>query len=187
MSLYRSLFGKLDWRQESGAANRNYVGIAIVILLVTAVGLPAAARRRPSIPQPVAFDHRKHTEDLGLTCEFCHKYVRVGAHAGLPDVETCSVCHSVVQGTSEEAEKVTELIAEGNQLNFKKLFRMPSHVFYTHRRHVGIAELSCETCHGAIAETEHPPGRPLLNITMKFCLDCHREQGETLNCNACHR
>jgi hypothetical protein len=182
-----SLFEKLGWRQQSGAADRRYVAVAIVILVSAAIALPAAARRNPAIPQPVAFNHRKHTQDLGLTCEFCHKYVRAGAHAGLPDVETCSMCHQARQGTSAEAAKVTELIAAGNPLHFNKLFRLSSHVFYTHRRHVGIAELECNNCHGAIAETERPPDRPLLEITMEFCMDCHREQGQTLDCNACHR
>jgi hypothetical protein len=184
---YWLLFEKFGWHGESGAADRRYLGVAVVILVLAAIALPAAARRNPAVPQPVAFNHRKHTQDLGLTCEFCHKYVRVGAHAGLPDVETCSMCHTARQGTSEEAARVTELIAEGNPLHFKKLFRLPSHVFYTHRRHVGIAELECDNCHGAIAETERSPDRPLLEITMEFCIDCHREQGRTLDCNACHR
>ncbi len=97
------------------------------------------------------------------------------------------MCHSTRQGTSEEAARVTELIEQGDSLRFNKLFRLPDHVFYTHRRHVGIAELECQNCHGAIASTERPPKRALVEVTMDFCMDCHREQGETLDCNACHR
>jgi hypothetical protein len=26
-----------------------------------------------------------------------------------------------------------------------------------------------------------------VEVTMDFCMDCHREQGQTLDCNACHR
>lgn len=97
------------------------------------------------------------------------------------------MCHSVAQGTSEEASRLTEILTSGGPLQFNKLFRLPSHVFYTHRRHVGIAELPCATCHGAIAETTRPPERPLVDIKMQFCLDCHRERDQTLDCNACHR
>lgn len=179
--------GRWKQYQDSGRIDKRYLGIALVFVILVAVGGPVVASRESAILQPVAFNHKKHTQELGLTCEFCHKYVRTAAHSGLPDVETCSICHRVPQGTSAEAAKVTELIAEGNPLRFNKLFRMPSHVFYTHRRHVGIAELECQVCHGAIDETESPPDRPLMRITMEFCMDCHREQGETLDCNACHR
>ncbi len=161
--------------------------LAIVVLLIAAAVVPLLARRGPAIPQPIAFNHRKHTQDLGLACEFCHKYVRQGAHAGLPAADTCSMCHSVPQGSSTEAARVTELITEGDPLQFNKLFRLPSHVYFTHRRHVGIGELECENCHGAIANTERPPGRPLVRITMEFCTDCHAEREQTLDCNGCHR
>ena len=97
------------------------------------------------------------------------------------------MCHTTTQGTSEEAARVTELITQGDPLQFNKLFRLAPHVFYTHRRHVELAELECQTCHGAIATTERPPSRPLVKVTMDFCTDCHREQGQTLDCNACHR
>ena len=161
--------------------------LAIVVLVLAAVVVPLLARRGPAIPQPIAFNHRKHTQDLGLACQFCHKYVREGAHAGLPGADTCSMCHSVPQGTSTEAARVTELITAGDPLQFNKLFRLPSHVYYTHRRHVGIGELECENCHGAIANTERPPERPLVRITMEFCMDCHAEREQTLDCNGCHR
>ncbi len=158
-----------------------------VVLVLAAVLVPFVARSRSAVPQPIDFNHLKHTQDLGLNCEFCHKYVRTGAHAGLPGAETCSICHQVPQGTSEEAARVTELLTEGSPLQFNKLFRLPTHVFYTHRRHAGIGELECQNCHGPVDETERPPDRALVRITMDFCMDCHREQGQTLDCNACHR
>ncbi|MGD2136505.1 MAG: cytochrome c3 family protein [Gemmatimonadales bacterium] len=162
------------------------------LLVVVAVGavvvvVPVAAGHDAPVPQPVAFNHRKHTEDLGLDCSFCHTYVRTGAHAGLPDAQTCVMCHSAPQGTSAAAARVTELLQQGDSLRFNKLFAMPEHVFYTHRRHVALGELGCEICHGAIATTERPPPQALVEVTMDFCMDCHREQDQTLECNACHR
>ncbi len=97
------------------------------------------------------------------------------------------MCHQVPQGTSEEAARVTKLIADGDSLRFKKLFKLPSHVFFTHRRHVGIARLDCTDCHGNIAETERPPDRPLVKIKMKVCLSCHREEDQSVDCVSCHR
>jgi hypothetical protein len=175
------------WRRRPRGRLARRVSFGLAAVLLVAVVVPLIATRSPAVPQPVAFNHRKHTEELGLNCEFCHVYVRRGAHAGLPDARTCSMCHSTPQGTSEEAARVTRLIEEGDPLRFNKLFRLAPHVFYTHRRHVELAELECATCHGEIAATERPPKRPLVEITMEFCMDCHREQGQTLDCNACHR
>ncbi len=174
-------------RHHGARRLRGFVVAAVALVLIFVVVLPLLARRGPAVPQPVEFNHRKHTEDLGLNCEFCHKYVRTGAHAGLPDAETCTICHQTPQGESREAARVTELLAEGDPLHFNKLFRLADHVFYTHRRHAGIAELECETCHGPIAQTLRPPRRPLVRITMDHCMDCHRERAETLDCVACHR
>ncbi len=172
-----------------GGGWRRSVVLALLLLATAAAALAVVreANRGPPVRQPIAFNHRKHTRDLGLACDFCHQYVRVGAHAGLPGAEICSLCHSVPQGESEEAARVTALITQGAPLKFNKLFRLPSHVFYTHRRHVGIGELECQECHGAIADTERPPERPLVSMTMDYCLDCHRQREETLDCNACHR
>ena len=155
--------------------------------LVGLVALAAVVSCQTAVPQPVAFNHLKHTKDLGLDCQLCHQQVSTGAHAGLPDATTCTMCHLAPQGTSAEAARVSALLTAGDPLRFNKLFRLPSHVYYTHRRHVAIAQLDCRTCHGEIATTERPPGRPLVRIDMGFCLDCHRTKGQSVDCVSCHR
>lgn len=167
------------------ASRHPYAFGALVFLAILALAL--TTRRGPTVGQPIAFNHLKHTSELGLDCAFCHQYVTSGAHAGLPTEEQCAICHRTIQGSSEEAARVTELIEAGAPIRFNKLFLMPDHVFYTHRRHVAIAELECTECHGGIAETDRPPDRALVPITMDTCMDCHRDRGQTLNCNACHR
>ena len=162
-----------------------------LVLILAALVLVAAAARALSmgreVAQPIAFNHRKHTQDLELGCELCHSRVRTGAHPGLPALETCAMCHQARLGTSAEAARVTELVTSGRPLVFAKLFRLPAHVLYTHRRHVGIANLECRNCHGDIALTTTPPKRPLVRITMAYCLDCHRRSGQSTDCIACHR
>jgi hypothetical protein len=170
-----------------GSARRRALYLILGLIFVAAVVVPLFASRRARIEQPVAFNHLKHTQELGLDCEFCHTYVRKGAHAGLPDAQTCSLCHQALEGTTAEAARVRELLAEGDPLQFNKLFRLPPHVFFTHRRHVAIAGLECENCHGGIADTERPPERPLVKVKMSFCLECHRERGQSVDCTACHR
>lgn len=172
-------------RDADGRLRPAVVVAATVVLVLLALG--GLSARPGAVDQPIAFNHLKHTEELSLDCTFCHKYLETSAHAGLPGAETCSICHSTVQGTSEEAARVTALLEEGDALRFSKLFRLPDHVFYTHRRHVGIGELECRNCHGEIASTERPPARPLVRVTMEFCIACHAERGVTNDCTACHR
>lgn len=158
------------------------LGLPLVVLVLFLWG----SRPLP-VAQPIAFNHLKHTKDLQLACEFCHQYVTSGAHAGLPGSETCAICHQVRQGESPEAARVTELLTAGTAFRFNKLFRLPGHVNYRHRRHVGIAKLECRNCHGGIAETVRPPSRALVRIDMDFCLACHRARQQSLDCVACHR
>jgi hypothetical protein len=169
------------------SAGRGKAALKIGLLALAAALLVAIPLRTPPVAQPVAFNHRKHTKDLKFECQFCHQHVTTSAHAGLPDAKVCVMCHQVRRGTSPEAARVTELLARGDSLRFQKLFRLPSHVNFTHRRHVGIATLPCENCHGAISDTERPPERPLVTIRMAVCLDCHRAKGQSLDCIACHR
>jgi hypothetical protein len=159
-------------------------GVVLLAALVLILGLTTGSG---AVPQPVAFNHRKHTQDLQLGCDFCHQYVNTGAHAGLPDGSICAMCHQAPLGTSEEAARVTELLAAGDPLRFNKLFRLATHVTYSHRRHAGIAQLPCARCHGGIATTERPPDRPLVEVDMTFCLDCHRASQQSVDCLACHR
>ena len=159
----------------------------VVAALALVVAVARALAGNPGVVQPIAFNHRKHTQDLQLGCELCHPRVRIGAHPGLPTLETCAMCHQAQQGTSAEAARVTELVTAGRPLVFVKLFRLPPNVYYTHRRHVGIANLECRNCHGDIALTTTPPRRPLVKIRMADCIACHRAQRQSTDCNACHR
>lgn len=164
----------------------SWRAVPVVILgaLALVVGL---ARRSPAVSQPIAFNHRKHTQDLQLSCDFCHQYVASAAHAGLPGRDVCANCHAAPLGESKEAARLSEALSRGDSLQFHKLFRLPSHVNFTHRRHVGIAKLECQVCHGDIAGTERPPARPLVTIRMAFCLNCHQAKEQSLDCVACHR
>lgn len=164
--------------------------IGAIVLLATALGYAGGrALFRPveRITQPIAFSHQKHTVDLGIDCTACHDLVTTADHASLPMLSTCMSCHEAAQTDRPEEQKVRDLAAAGKDDVFLKLFRMPDHVFYSHRRHVGIAHLKCETCHGGIAATTEAPERPLVRITMAFCIDCHRRDNVSSDCTRCHR
>ena len=126
-------------------------------------------------------------EEIGLTCDVCHEFYASGQHSGLPTLETCLGCHEDPQTESEEEQKIRDLAADGNLDVFRKLFKMPDHVFYSHRRHAEIGEVPCEACHGAVAATSAPPTRPLVRVSMDFCIECHEGDGVASECTTCHR
>lgn len=161
-------------------------------IVVVSATIGYAAGRVAFLPseratQPIAFSHRKHAGDLALDCGLCHPTAATGAHASLPTLKTCLECHAEAQTESAEEKKIRDLAAAGQDDVFRKTFRLADNVFYTHQRHVTVAKLPCETCHGAIAATVKPPERPLKRITMDFCVDCHARGGVTEDCTRCHR
>jgi len=157
--------------------------------LVCGTGGFAAGRHllRPSdrVEQPIAFNHAVHADVAD--CDTCHMYYSERNHSGLPSLELCMECHEDAVTESAEEQKIRDFMAAGNPPEFRKLFRLPDNVFYSHRRHVSLGELECETCHGAIAATLTPPEEPLIRISMQFCLDCHEDHGVSESCTACHR
>jgi len=172
---------------EERLSPRRRLLVGLFFLLMGAAGFAVGrVGLRPAKPvsQPMAFDHRLHVEEAEIECDTCHEHVTTGEHAGLPSFELCLDCHEEPESDAEA--RVVELAAAGTA-SFKKLFRMPDHVYYTHRRHVGVAQLDCEQCHGAIASTVAPPETPLVRITMDTCIDCHRREGVRSSCTACHR
>lgn len=139
------------------------------------------------VTQPIQFNHQKHVKGAGIDCSTCHQYYAEHQHSGLPDLSVCTTCHQQPITKSPEERKLIALAASPSPPAFQKLFRIPDHVYYSHRRHVTVAGLHCETCHGAIADTTRPPATPLVRITMSTCTGCHTRVSVQTDCTACHR
>jgi len=164
--------------------------IGAIVLISGAIGYTGGRvlfRPQERVVQPVSFSHQKHVAELEIECTLCHEFSGEGAHAGLPPLTTCMDCHEEAQTESAEEEKIRTLAQAGEDDVFRKLFRLADHVFYSHRRHVEVAGLECENCHGSIAETSEPPEHPLKRITMDLCLDCHERSEVSDDCTRCHR
>jgi hypothetical protein len=169
-----------------GPAERLTAGA--VLLLLGALGFAAGRtllRPEREVVQPIAFNHLLHAD--ALDCATCHEHYEDSRHSGLPGLTTCLMCHEEALTEEAEEERIRELAASGEEDVFRKLFRLPDNVYYSHRRHVGIGGLECVECHGAIAETETPPRIPLVDITMDFCIECHEDRGVPSDCTRCHR
>jgi menaquinone reductase, multiheme cytochrome c subunit len=152
------------------------------VMLLDGQALPGA----PAVEQPILFNHKLHV-DNGASCPDCHTQVLEGMRAGRPSLDTCMGCHSEAQTKSPEEEKIRQFAKDGREIPWKQVYRLPAHVYFSHRRHAGLAKIQCEVCHGAMAEMTAPPTAPLVVHTMGFCLDCHRRSNASVDCLACHR
>jgi hypothetical protein len=63
--------------------------------------------------QPIAYSHRLHAGELGISCLFCHYGAATSRNAGIPPASLCMSCHKVVTAgkdvvLAEEALAKTE-------------------------------------------------------------------------------
>lgn len=160
---------------------RKYgVGVLIAATLLWAMA------PRP-VTQPIAFNHSLHVGDVGLDCTECHSYVLTGARATIPNVEECGMCHAEALTESEEEQRLVAFVESGEPIPWRKVYRVPDHVYFSHRRHAAIAGIECERCHGPMAERTLPVTRPAVRLTMDACIECHDQSGVTNDCITCHR
>ena len=159
--------------------------LPLVVTTAVVTLLPRHGSTRP-VRQPIAFNHKKHVEENSLTCSTCHAFYEKEAFSGLPGADVCAVCHLEPQGKSAEERELVRMLQAGTPLDWAPLFRQPSHVFSSHRRHVVVAKLECPTCHGQLANSTRPPAR-VRRLVMQDCIDCHRRLGASTECTACHR
>lgn len=133
--------------------------------------------------QPYPFSHPEH---LGMACEACHTGVEARASAGIPGGEVCARCHATSPLPGEGMERAWGGMV-GGQARWNKLYQVPDHVYFSHRRHVILANTECAACHGVMADRATPPAHPLVEISMDRCISCHRKNSVTDDCAACHR
>jgi hypothetical protein len=155
----------------------------------------------PRVTQPIQFPHKTHVE-LSLQCASCHDRAERDAVAGRPPTAFCLSCHSGGDATAEI--KKIQAFEQGGEIPWKRVWRLPSHVYFPHRTHVVTAEVACQTCHGPMETLDRPPARPLRKLAMDDCIGCHEKRNgraersagpvaavtvRTLStdCIACHR
>ena len=162
--------------------------LALVVLVLLVGGAIAAglAWRGPALEQPIAFNHELHVEEMGAECTDCHQHVLDGARATIPNIGVCADCHEEAQTDSPEEARLVEYIQAGEPIPWLKVYTVPDHVYFSHRRHAAIAEIACETCHGEVGQQSQPVTRPAVEMTMDHCMDCHEETGASNDCIWCH-
>jgi hypothetical protein len=159
------------------------------IFLLSVAGLVLGYNLSPLLPgrgveQPLSFNHQIHRV---MDCTLCHAGAKAGVKAGFPEAEVCQKCHAISPLADIKYQEVWKQAESGNQLLWNKLAKVPEHVYFSHNRHVHLAGLNCQQCHGMISTTARPPSSPLMKISMGSCLNCHLENNVSQDCAACHR
>lgn len=157
----------------------------LFIAAVTA-GLLVWIRQGGLTPQPAPFNHKKHV-DFGIACEACHVGAVEAVKATLPPIQTCALCHVPDKETPPTPKSLAAYIRQGKEIPWRKIYQAPPHVTFSHQRHVAMAGLACQTCHGDISRMEKALLRPPVPLEMERCLACHRKEKVTTDCLACHR
>jgi Cytochrome c7 and related cytochrome c len=137
---------------------------------------------RPS--QPIAFSHKKHLAN-GMKCVDCHTGVDKGPDAGLPSIKFCMMCHQAIDTDNPEIKKIAAYYAKGQDIPWRRVYWYypDAHVKFWHAPHIR-AGVSCKTCHGDMRQ--QTVAVRSVNLTMGFCIDCHRAKKASLDCTTCH-
>lgn len=133
----------------------------------------------------ISFSHELHVDEYDISCQYCHSGVRKGRYAGIPSLQTCMGCHSIIAAESEAIEELRDRVENQEQITWKRATYVGDFTFFNHREHFKKG-ISCVECHGSTAEidSKSPPAEIR---KMTSCIDCHRQYEATMDCLACHR
>jgi len=137
------------------------------------------------VEQPFEFPHNIHVGRQIACTEYCHESVSAGPVAGLPSVRTCLGCHRTIATDRPRIRQITEMREQGRDFAWKRVFGYPaqSHVRFNHAPHIR-ANVECSTCHGNIGAQS--VAQRNVEMTMGFCVNCHRERKAPDDCLTCH-
>lgn len=139
---------------------------------------------RPIPVQPIAFTHRRHIEKQ-INCTSCHASVDQGPVAGIPSVKICMLCHTTIATDRPEIKKVAGYAERGEEIPWQRVYAFTpyGHVRFNHAPHIR-AGVDCAKCHGDLSK--QTVAQRAINLTMGYCLDCHKAKNASTECIACH-
>lgn len=132
------------------------------LLLILLLAFPTAQA------QDGPFSHKKHAP-LKLACTHCHTTAEKQDRAGFPALATCKTCHTSIADRKIPAQRIYKV----------KDFVVFSHVTHT------AAKMACAGCHGEVYTLE-VMAKPVRPTTMIECVDCHKANQASVQCNLCH-
>ena len=140
--------------------------------------------RRPTPVQPIAYTHKVHLAN-GMECVNCHVNVEKGAIASIPNITFCMTCHQAIATDKPEIKKMAALLASGEDIQWQRVYNYSptAHVKFNHAPHIR-AKVECITCHGDMRQ--RTVAVRTVNMTMGFCINCHKLKKASVDCITCH-
>ena len=172
--------------------NRRKLLTFLILLLVGVLLLAGEhqtqARVRAVPQQPIAFNHQAHVE-AGLQCLFCHTSAPRSDIAGIPSMQKCMGCHTIIAIDNPAVQVLAGYWERGEPIPWTRVNTQPEFVYFSHQAHLRAGE-NCETCHGNVGNMT--VARPVVKMDMGWCLDCHIKQEENkishlTDCLTCHK
>jgi len=156
----------------------GFLALAAAATVLSAYsGASSSQGREPE--QPVNFPHPKHAGPvsqggLGMNCLYCHFSSNKSPDPGMPAVNTCMGCHTVVLGKADSSkQQIAKLTAYYNKklpVPWVRIHKVPDYVQFPHMRHVN-AGVTCQSCHGQVQGMQRVYQASSLN--MGWCINCH--------------
>ncbi len=153
-------------------------GAALYVPTVVGLGLnpnTLAVGYQPK--QPIPYSHELHVGQLGMDCTYCHTTVQDAGFAAIPPVETCIACHSPgatgIKKDSPKLRPLYEAYESGRPVEWIKVHDLADYAYFNHAAHV-TKGVGCNTCHGRVDRMGEEGVYQHANLSMAWCLDCHR-------------
>ena len=150
------------------------LALAVGAVVLSAYSGASSSQGRGPV-QPIAFPHPKHAGavkdgGLGMNCLYCHNTGNKSLDVGMPAVNTCMGCHTVVAAGKPEIQKLAKYYADKKPVPWERIHKVPDYVHFPHVRHVN-AGVTCQTCHGQVQKMDRVYQYASLN--MGWCINCH--------------
>ena len=163
--------------------NRIIRRYGVLGILFACLGAAQSTSGPPGPTQPLPFSHKKHISN-GLDCKDCHSMPDPGDEMTFPATAKCMTCHVEIKKDSPAIQLLADYNKKGEPVPWKRVYRVPDYVFFSHKIHLTQAKAMCETCHGPVRDRDVI--RKEKDTSMASCMDCHRMAGASTECNFCH-
>jgi hypothetical protein len=125
--------------------------------------------------QPIPFNHRFHSQELRMQCEYCHVGTESSPVAVIPSLEVCMGCHRIAGANLEPIQRLRGFWDSGEPVPWERVYKVPDFVQFPHEAHIRT-QVACEECHGKVEEMDRV--YKFTSLKMGWCLDCHWGPGE---------
>ena len=181
-------------------------GLAMAFLAFVVLSRPSGAQQQPPAGpapltksdsaklkgprQPIFYRHDVHAGQLKIQCQYCHYSVAASSEPGIPTLNSCMGCHTLVLGRTPEnkaeIKKLTTAWTKKEPVEWVRVHEIAKHAHFPHMRHIkALGPQACAICHGNLAQM--PQVFKVNNVNnMGFCISCHIERKITRDCSTCH-